>query len=182
MPINYYSYSHESARLTMRPLTLDYANDWDDFMNSNEATALFPEYLKPPVYTAKVWIERQIARYQNDQLGLLALVEKKSGKFVGMCGLLKQTLNGQPEIEVGYHLLPKFWKHGYAREAANYFMKFAFTAYKLDSIISLIHPENKASQRVAIANGLQTDHKEVDNHGPSNVYRITREEWLKLQD
>src|SRR5690606_6418095 len=152
------------------------------FMHSAEATALFPADMKPPKYTAKEWIERQIKRYQNDQFGLLALVEKQSGNFVGMCGLLRQTVNGQPEIEMGYHLLPKYWKNGYAREATLYFMKFAFTAYKPHSIISLIHVDNTASQRVAMANGLTTDNKIVDNHGPANVYRIYREDWAKQQD
>ena len=181
MPINYYRYSHESARLTMRPLKIEDATYWENFMNSDEATALFPINLKPPKYSAQDWIERQINRYQNDQLGLLALIEKKTGNFVGMSGLLRQTVNGKNEIEVGYHLLPAFWKNGYAREAALYFMKFAFTAYKPDSIISLIHVDNIASQRVAVANGLSTDNKVIENHGPANVYRITQEEWTNIQ-
>lgn len=181
MPVNYYSYSHESARLTMRPLMLNDAEQWEDFMTSNEATELFPPNLKPPHFTAKEWIERQMKRYENEELGLLALIEKQSGDFVGMSGLLKQELDGEPEIEVGYHLLPKFWKNGYAREAASYLMKFGFRVLKPKSIISLIHIDNIASQRVARANNLITNNKIIENHGPSYVYRISLEEWIKTQ-
>ncbi len=179
MPINYYSYSHESTRLIMRPLVLGDVKPWEDFMKSNDATAFFPPKLKPPHFTAKDWIERQMQRYENDQLGLLALTEKKSGHFIGMSGLLKQEVNGKPEIEVGYHLLPTYWKNGYAREAALYFLKFGFITMLPSSIISLIHIENASSQRVAQANGLTTDGKIIQNHGPSYIYRISNTDWTK---
>jgi len=181
MPINYYRYSHESARLTMRPLVIEDAKYWVDFMNSDEATALFPPNLKPPYFTAQDWIARQMKRYENDQLGLLALIEKKSGSLIGMSGLLKQEVDGKAEIEVGYHLLPEFWKSGYAQEAASYFMKFGFRVLKPESIISLIHIDNIASQNVALANSLTTDNEIVENHGASYIYRISLKEWLKSQ-
>lgn len=181
MPINYYRYSHESARLTMRPLVIEDAQHWENFMNSKEATALFPPNLKPPHFTAKDWIDRQMKRYENDQLGLLALIEKKSGTLIGMSGLLKQEVEGKVEIEVGYHLLPEFWKSGYAQEAASYFMKFGFRVLKPKSIISLIHIDNIASQKVALANSLTTDNEIVENHGPAYVYRISFEEWIRTQ-
>ncbi|WP_417601537.1 GNAT family N-acetyltransferase [Owenweeksia hongkongensis] len=181
MPVNYYSYSHESARLIMRPLLLEDSKYWEEFMSSDEATALFPPNLKPPHFTAKDWIARQRKRYEDDQLGSLALIEKESADFVGMSGLLKQEVEGSPEIEVGYHLLPKFWKKGYAREAALYFMKFGFAVLKPESIISLIHIDNIPSQRVAQANGLTTNNKVIENHGPAYVYRISVEEWAKTR-
>lgn len=158
----------------MRPLTLEDADVWSEFMHSPHATILFPEYLKPPKFSGKDWIEKQRLRYKDQQLGLLALIEKSSGEFVGQCGLLKQTVNGVDEVEVGYHLLPRFWKQGFAREAALYFINYGFKTLHLDSIISLIDVRNLESQKVAIANGLKNTGEIIDNHGDSYIFRISR--------
>lgn len=158
----------------MRPLTLEDADTWNEFMNSPQATILFPEYLKPPKFSGKDWIEKQLLRYKNQQLGLLALIEKSSGELIGQCGLLKQTVDGVNEIEVGYHLLPRFWKKGFAKEAALYFINYGWSEMSLESIISLIHPSNEASIKVALANGLTFSGKVTENHGPSKVYRISK--------
>lgn len=171
---DYYTHPHESKRLTMRPLTLEDAEVWNEFMNSPHATILFPEYLKPPKFSGKDWIEKQLLRYKNQQLGLLALVEKSSGEFVGQCGLLKQTVNGVDEVEVGYHLLPRFWKQGFAREAALYFINYGFETLNCPSIISLINTRNLDSQKVAFANGLKNTGEIIDNHGDSYIFRISR--------
>jgi len=46
-------------------------------------------------------------------------------------------------------LARRFWGHGYATEGAREALAHAFTAWGKDRVISLIHPENRASIRVA---------------------------------
>mgnify|MGYP000424257444 CR=1 FL=1 len=123
------------------------------------------------------WIARQIKRYETVGYSLSALELKETGEFIGQCGLIKQEVNGVEEIEVGYHLLPRFWGKGYATEAAQACMKFAFENEMTESIISLIVIENVPSQKVAERNGLKQtlrmDYKGFDVY----VYRISKEEW-----
>ena len=168
---DYYTHPHQSDRLTMRKLTTEDAEAWDVFMQSKEATTLFPPTHKPPLFTSQDWIERQLQRYQNNQFGLLALIRKEDGKFVGQCGLLTQDIEGQSEVEIGYHLLPDFWKHGYAREAARYFVEFAIKELHYKSVISIIDIKNEQSQKVAIANGMINTKQLIDHNGPSYIFR-----------
>jgi RimJ/RimL family protein N-acetyltransferase len=90
-------------------------------------------------------------------------------------------MDGRFEIEVGYHLLREHWGKGYATEAARVFRNYGFETTETPSIISIIHPDNLPSQRVAIRNGMtlwakgQPWHNEV-----YDIYRITREEWEKV--
>jgi len=49
-------------------------------------------------------------------------------------------------------------------------------------VMSLIHPENIPSRRVAEKNGMKVE-KEITFRGfPTLVYAITREQWLANRD
>jgi RimJ/RimL family protein N-acetyltransferase len=69
--------------------------------------------------------------------------------------LLIQEVDGQNEIEVGYHIFPGYWGQGYVTEAAAGFIEFAFNHAQANSIISIIDIENIASIRVAEKNGMR---------------------------
>src|SRR5262245_22435790 len=50
-------------------------------------------------------------------LGFCSVFEKDTGEFVGQAGLGHLGFDDtQPDIEVAYRLLPKFWGKGYATE------------------------------------------------------------------
>jgi ribosomal-protein-alanine N-acetyltransferase len=54
----------------------------------------------------------------------------------------------------------------------------AFVELRLPRVISLIHPENVASRRVAEKNAMKVE-KEITFRGfPTLVYALTREQWL----
>ena len=52
------------------------------------------------------------------ELGLWATIHKESGKFIGRCGLLPWTINGQMKLEVAYTIAQEYWGQGLASEAA----------------------------------------------------------------
>lgn len=151
-----YPASFESERLTTRLLTLDDVPAWAEFFEDSEATAFFQTFLPKTSATeqARFWIEKQLARYAERRFGLHALIDKKTGAFVGQCGLLAQDVNGQPETEVGYSILPRYWGQGYAAEAAKLFFDHAFTVLQEPYVVSIIDKANLKSQRVAEKNGL----------------------------
>lgn len=156
--MNYFD-THTTERLYTSPLTLAHIEKWTNFFLSPEAIELFPEDWKtPPEKGASLMINRQLERYKEGSFGLQAIYLKASDEFIGMSGILKHAnINGKEELEVGYHFFHDHWGNGYAPEIAQYFMDFAFTNLKTQSIISLIDKRNVNSQRVAFKNGLEID-------------------------
>lgn len=122
------------------------------------------------------WIRRNRTRYASDGHGLWAMILNSTGELIGDCGLVRQSVEGTDEIEIGYHVRRDLWGHGYATEAARACRDYAFANVKVDRLISLIRPENLASCRVAEKNGM-TIWKEVTRANLLHyVYSITRDQ------
>ena len=123
------------------------------------------------------WILRNRTRYANDGYGLWAMILKSTGDLIGDCGLVRQTVDGVDELEIGYHVRRDLWGQGYASEAAQACRDYAFARFSVDRLISLIRPENLASRRVAEKNGM-TVWKEVMRANLLHyVYAIKRDQF-----
>lgn len=68
-----------------------------------------------------------------------------TGDFLGCCGLRPHGIN---EYEIGFHLRPGFWGQGYAAEAAEAVIHYAFTHLKAEKLFAGHNPKNTASQKV----------------------------------
>ena len=121
------------------------------------------------------WIERNLRRYREHGFGLFAVTLKGSDEVIGDCGIVRQEVEGETRLEVGYHFRRDQWGHGYATEAANACMAMAFHVGGADKVISLIRPENVPSRRVAERNGMIVE-RQVMHYGlPHLVYAMKRE-------
>ncbi|MCI0683024.1 MAG: GNAT family N-acetyltransferase [Gemmataceae bacterium] len=107
--------------------------------------------------------------------GLWAAEERSSGILVGRVGFWNPE--GWPGFELGWMLRRSFWGRGYATEAARTALEHAFTQLQQPHVISLIHPDNAASIRVAQRLGERLQGTTEVNGKAALVYRITREEW-----
>jgi RimJ/RimL family protein N-acetyltransferase len=142
--------SHEtpkSERLRLRPYTLaDEAGLFDVFADP-DARTFYPEMSDP----AKVrgWIEWNLRNYDEFGFGLWALELKASGEFIGDCGLTHQDVEGRSELEIGYHVVRRERRKGYATEAARACLDFGFRRTSCASICSIVRPSNTASCAVA---------------------------------
>ena len=110
------------------------------------------------------------------------VVERKSdGAAIGRVGLINPE--GWPGLEVGWTLGRSYWGHGYASEAARAAMSYGFLTQGVDRLISLIDPENKASQAVAqrLGETKGPEHQLViaGKSYTCDIWSITREEWRK---
>ncbi|MFH0783156.1 MAG: GNAT family N-acetyltransferase [Pseudomonadota bacterium] len=74
---------------------------------------------------------------------------KPGEHFVGIAGLLHQEINGEVETEISYRVLPEYWNNGYATEAAKACKEYAENTLGKKGLVSMIHPRNQASIRVA---------------------------------
>jgi ribosomal-protein-alanine N-acetyltransferase len=172
----------ETERLYSRALTMADAPAWTSFLEDAEATRYFPKQPVTPAERAAMWIESQLKRYSEGSYGLLALIDKESGTWIGQCGHLGQQVDGAAELEVGYHIFPNFWLQGYATEAARAFRDLGFQHNLAPSIVSIIHRENAGSQAVATNNGMKREKACEFKEMEVFVYRIWRGEWEKLQE
>lgn len=83
--------------------------------------------------------------------GMWAVVEKSSGALVGRVGLWNPE--GWPGIECGWLIAPDRRKLGFAQEAAVAAIEWGRAELGLRRVISIIHVDNVASIKTAVALG-----------------------------
>jgi RimJ/RimL family protein N-acetyltransferase len=123
--------------------------------------------------------------------GFWAIEQKSTGQFIGFVGLHSQNENSgipnAPFVEIGWRLSSEFWGLGYAPEAAEKVLEFAFETLLEPSVYAFTALQNEPSQRVMSKLGMANIHQDF-NHPklPEGhrlerhcLYRITKEQWLK---
>jgi ribosomal-protein-alanine N-acetyltransferase len=110
-----------------------------------------------------------------------AVVPRGEEAVIGYCGFFHHA-EVPGEIEIWNRKNTDYWKRGLITEGARALRELGFAEVKLPRVISLIHPENIPSRRVAEKNGMKVE-KEIMFRGfPTLVYAITREKWLANRD
>ena len=79
--------------------------------------------------------------------GFWAVEEVATGALLGRVGLVRW--DGHPAVEVGYALRRTAWGKGYATEAVRASLGYAHGVVGARGVISLIHPDNAPSIKVA---------------------------------
>lgn len=74
--------------------------------------------------------------------------------LIGYCGFVHHREHGIEDVEIGYRLHPDYWNRGLITEGARAVRDHGFRDWKLFRLISLIHPDNIPSRRVAEKNGM----------------------------
>lgn len=88
-----------------------------------------------------------IGHWQVRGYGIWAVEERESKVLVGPIGFFNPE--GWPGFELGWVVGRGYWGKGYASEGAKRALGHAFTEMNREHVISLIHPENRGSIRVA---------------------------------
>ncbi|NJM26288.1 MAG: GNAT family N-acetyltransferase [Bacteroidia bacterium] len=169
---------HETERLQFRLVTLGDRDQWLTFFEDPNSFQYWDMQMDTPEVECRKWYDKQLGRYKNDLGGMNALVEKSTGKLVGHCGLLVQTVDGAPELEIGYSLLGPFRGKGFATEAAHACRDCAFRNAFADSLISIVSLANQPSANVARKNGMNLDKQTFYNGNAVNIFRIRKSDWL----
>lgn len=154
----------------MRPDDLD---DMAALLGDPEVMAFYPS----PRTRAQAasWIGWNRRNYAEHGFGLW-IVETRDGEFVGDCGLTLQDVNGVQELEVGYHVRVSLQAGGLATEAAAACRDLARDVLGASSLVAILHPENRASERVAEKIGMVR--VEDDLGGVPSVRTVMRMRFL----
>lgn len=93
---------------------------------------------------ARAYIETgAVAMVRRHGHGLF-LVETRDGNVpVGLCGLLRR--DGFADVDLGFAFLPAFRGKGYAREAAEATLAFAWHTLGVKRVAAIVSPTNEAS-------------------------------------
>lgn len=158
----------QTPRLILRHLTLD---DVDDLAAIYTDPVVMRFFGSTYTYeTKKQWLEERVFKcYEQRGWGLWATICKMDNKLIGRCGLIPQLVDGQEEVEIGYLLAKEYWGKGLATEAACVSRNYGFEKLGANRLISLIDPDNIASQKVAQKVGLTY---EKDTYMWNKIVRI----------
>lgn len=161
-----------TERLFFRLPTESDASWWMEYHNDPGSIRFMPFSVGSTV-DCTAFIQRSLDRIARDGSGLNAVLLRETLQPVGMVGLLTQDVDGEAELEVGYHLVPSATGRGFATEAAIACKEFAREHRIAPSVISLIDPENLKSQAVAKRNGMSFEKNTVHRGVPAMVFRAT---------
>ena len=106
----------------------------DGSLRSEEETAARLAWMQ------RDWVEHGFGRW--------AVEERETGRFVGHAGPGVHRL-WPDDPELGYGIDPELWGRGYATEAARAALAHGWETLGFERVVSLIHPQNVASIRVA---------------------------------
>jgi RimJ/RimL family protein N-acetyltransferase len=158
-----------TPRLTLRAFTV---GDWQPYAEMY-ADVSFVRYLGGAVLSKEqAWENMAIILGHWGLLGygIWAIEAKATGELIGRAGLL--NLPGWPDVEVCWALSPRFWGKGYATEAAQASIRWAFEEVGLARLVSLIAPENTASAAVALRVGEKLCERITFHGQPTDLYEI----------
>jgi [ribosomal protein S5]-alanine N-acetyltransferase len=162
----------ETERLLLRPYRQDDLDDLAEMFADPDHMAWYPAPFTRE--ESQAWIDRQFDRYERDGFGLFVAQLLSDGGFAGTIGPTIQEVEGDPRVEIGWHVRPALKGRGLAVEGGDAARAWAFANLDVDHVISLIRPENTASRRVAEKLGMtierETDRANLRHH----VYRSDR--------
>jgi RimJ/RimL family protein N-acetyltransferase len=123
--------------------------------------------------------------WNEDGFGRFIVLRKVDRAVVGRVGLLawdpavwrngtRAEIGAHAELELGWMVLPSAWGNGYATEAAAEVRDWAFDELRPERLISLIHPENERSARVAVKIGEHLEREVMTQRGvPAQLWTLT---------
>lgn len=171
------NYIIETSRLALRPFTMEDLQSWHQILSDPETMQYYPRPFD--IEKTKSWIQWNLDNYSQYGFGLWAVILKETKEFIGDCGMTMQNIHGKMSPEIGYHIDKRFWRKGYATEAARACLKYAFEHTEFDEIYSYQKYTNIPSRKTAERMGMTFREEYADQvNTKTSVYSITRMEYV----
>ena len=162
----------ETQRLLLRHLVMDDLDDLFAFYSDPDVVKYIPDAPRSYEETKEEleWFMNGHPKFP--ELGLWATVHKETGQFIGRCGLLPWTIDGQHEVEVAFALSKIYWGQGLGTEAARAIVQYGFEHLHLARLICVIDHDNQGSIHVATKIGMTYEKEGKDDVGPFLIYSM----------
>ncbi len=125
------------------------------------------------VFSEEEVVKRLALEIENDRkyrIQYWPVFDLESGELVGCCGLRPRT---EGVYEIGFHLRPAFWGKGYASEAAEVVIRYAFDTLKANALFAGHNPKNVASKHRLLSLGFTYIGDEY--YAPTGLYHPSYE-------
>jgi RimJ/RimL family protein N-acetyltransferase len=171
----------ESERLRLRPPSLEDAEALLAVYADRDVVRYIggePAELTDVQEGIRTWL----ARWEADGFSQLVAVRRDDGRVLGCVSLhawdpetwsigTRAEIGPGAEIELGWKLARDVWGHGYATEGARAARDWALAELRPPRLISLIHPDNVRSLRVAARLGERYERDVVlEGGGPAQLW------------
>lgn len=173
----------ETERLYLRELEISDAEAMFEIDSAPEVH----RYLgtKPLLHLSQVHeIIRNIRQqYELHGVGRWAVMHKQSNQFMGWSGLkmVTDTVNNHRQFyDLGFRFNQKYWGKGFATEAANAAIIYAFNTLKTEQVFATVHHAHIASQQVLRKVGMQLIESFADDEDLCYWYGISKNRWNML--
>lgn len=133
-----------TKRLTIRPLLPDDNKDWLEMFNS-DLVGKFLMKLNDIAVIDRL-IAKKISKYENNEGCSYSVIEKDGTKVIGNIELKVDEANRVGEIS--YVFNDKYWNKGFATEAIQEIIRYAFNDLNLDKIVADCIKDNTASNHI----------------------------------
>lgn len=102
---------------------------------------------------ALAYIEVLREGYSKFGFGFYCVVEKKSGKAIGMCGLIKRPF--LDFVDLGFAILKAYRRMGFTFEACQAVMDFALKKLQIEHLAAIANINNDASRKLLFKLGFE---------------------------
>lgn len=104
---------------------------------------------------AEFWIKMSENGFENKDVFVFAIRDKKSLKLIGGIGL--NLIPAHQKAEIGYWIAKDFWNKGIATEALKSIIDFGFNDLNLNKLYATHYPHNPASGKVMVKAGMKME-------------------------
>ena len=143
---------------------------------ASRSSPIVRKYIMQPLYTkeeeAVAHINKLMGFLEEDKSISWTLIDKESNKKIGSICLWNFS-EDRKTAEVGYDLLPDYFKKGYMSEALQAVICLGFKYINLNRIEAFTHAENENSKKLLLANGFVFEPEREDVGFPKNrIYTL----------
>jgi RimJ/RimL family protein N-acetyltransferase len=146
----------ETERLILSELSLKDAPFFFELVNDSTWIQFIGDKNVKTIADAEKYLsDKIIPSYVKNGFGFYLISRKKDNASIGISGLVDRK--GLEYVDVGYALLPKYRKKGYAFEATKAVMEFAKNNLQLNPILAITNVDNTRSIKLLERLGLHFD-------------------------
>lgn len=140
-----------TARLMLRPCDMSDLNAIHQLWTEPDVRRFLFDDRQISDEEARSFVEASLASFAQYGYGIWLSFEHNRNQIAGFSGLLHSPGN-PPSLIFGTR--PQYWGRGYAKEAANSILRYAFEVLELRQVVADVDKANMASIRVLEALGM----------------------------
>jgi RimJ/RimL family protein N-acetyltransferase len=157
----------ETARLYLRPIANQDFGPLALLWSYPDVMRFLPTGRQRTVAATRAELDFMLDHWHQHNFGTWVITSLSTGEWIGYC--LLQHLHAEPdgvpaevaassqEVEIGYGIVKRHWRQGFAFEAAQAAIRHGFETARLPKVTAAVHPENTASRRILHKLGLSED-------------------------